>query len=71
MKGANTKDEPSKTNKLPFDFVDQKLVNERIEGVINKTLAHLQANGQMPERWEMAEYKRKRSSFINFSKIIF
>ena len=56
MKGANTKDEPSKTNKLPFDFVDQKLVNERIEGVINKALAHLQANGQMPERWELAEY---------------
>ena len=49
-------DEEEEKKGLPFDFVDKELINTRIEGVINKALNHLQQNGQMPERWELANY---------------
>ena len=49
-------DEEEEKKGLPFDFVDKELINNRIEGVINKALNHLQQNGQMPERWELANY---------------
>ena len=49
-------DDVEKKKGLGFDFVDQNLVNDRIERVINKSLAYLQQNGEMPDRHILAEY---------------